>query len=170
MKIMFYILKLYIMLETYSQKTYNLLTNSRFWMILLAIIFFLILAGYVYRSYVSPMVDKEFIPNDEFPKKIDDSDGEEVIIYMFTVEWCPHSKKALPIWEELKEKYSGEKYNGYLIKFIEIDGEENVDLTDKYKVEGFPTIKLIKGNQVIEYDAKPTKEHLEEFLSSTLAR
>jgi thiol-disulfide isomerase/thioredoxin len=151
------------------EKISDLLTNTRFWLILLAIIFFLFLAGYVYKSYVSPIIKKEFIPNDEFPQKQEDNqEGGEVLIYMFTVEWCPHSKKALPVWEELKEKYNGKKYNKQLLKFITVDGEENTDLADKYKVEGFPTIKLVKGNQVIEYDAKPTKEHLEEFLKSTL--
>ncbi len=151
------------------EKISDLLTNTRFWLILLAIIFFLFLAGYVYKSYVSPIIKKEFIPNDEFPQKQENNqEGSEVLIYMFTVEWCPHSKKALPVWEELKEKYNGKKYNGQLLKFITVDGEENTDLADKYKVEGFPTIKLVKGNQVIEYDAKPTKEHLEEFLKSTL--
>jgi thiol-disulfide isomerase/thioredoxin len=154
------------------EKVSTLLTNSRFWMILLAVIFFLFLAGYVYNSYVSPMIKKEFIPNDEFPQKQSSKegggDGGEVLIYMFTVEWCPHSKKAVPIWDKLKEKYNGKKYNGQLLTFIKVDGEENADLADKYKVEGFPTIKLVKGNQIIEYDAKPSKEHLEEFLKSTL--
>jgi thiol-disulfide isomerase/thioredoxin len=151
------------------EKISHLLTNTRFWLILLTIIFFLFLAGYVYKSYVSPIIKKEFIPNDEFPQKQkDNQEGGEVLIYMFTVEWCPHSKKALPVWEDLKEKYNDKKYNGQLLKFITVDGEENSDLADKYKVEGFPTIKLVKGNQIIEYDAKPTKEHLEEFLKSTL--
>ena len=85
------------------------------------------------------------------------------------MQWCPHSKNAMPIWNELKEEYGGSNaFNGYKINFVEIDGEENPDLADKYKVEGYPTIKLLKGNQVIEYDAKPTKEHLKEFLNSTL--
>ena len=107
------------------EKVSALLTNSRFWMILLAIIFFLFLAGYVYSYYVSPMVKKEFIPNNEFPQNKEDNgdDGGEVLIYMFTVEWCPHSKKAIPIWNELKEKYHGKKYNGQLLTFINVDGE-----------------------------------------------
>lgn len=155
------------MIENITEKAYKVLTNSRFWMILLAVIFFLFLAGYVYKMYVSPIVQKEFIPNEEFPEKPDDGGGE-ILIYIFTVEWCPHSKKAIPVWEELKEKYNGKKYNGQTLSFIQVDGEENSDLADKYKVEGFPTIKLVKGNQIIEYDAKPTKEHLEEFLKSTL--
>ena len=60
-------------------------------------------------------------------------------------------------------------YNEYKLIFQQVDGEENPTLADKYKVEGYPTIKLVKGNQIIEYDAKPSLEHLKEFLNSTLA-
>jgi thiol-disulfide isomerase/thioredoxin len=161
------------MLAEIPNKAYSLMTNSRFWIILLAIIFFLFLAGYVYNTYVASMINKDFIANNEFPKDTDSGgDGgdskPDVIIYIFTVTWCPHSKKAIPVWNELKEKYNNKKINGQQISFIEVDSEENPDLADKYKVEGYPTIKLIKGNQIIEYDAKPSKEHLEEFLQSTL--
>lgn len=159
------------MLEDIQSGAYNLLTNTRFWMILLVIIFFLIVAGYVYNKYVTPMVDKQFIANNEFHNDDDEPSGNvpEVELIMFTVEWCPHSKKAIPIWNQLKEEYGGKTYNGYKIIFQQFDGEENPDLADKYKVEGYPTIKLLKGNQVIEYDAKPSLEHLKEFLNSTLS-
>ena len=162
------------MLEDIQLGAYNLLTNTRFWMILIVTIFFLIVAAYVYNKYVTPMVDETYIINNEFPKKQDDDSGgggsnyPEVDIYFFTVVWCPHSKNAIPIWESLKEEYNNKTFNGYKINFIQIDGEENPELADKYKVEGYPTIKLIKGNQIIEYDAKPSVEHLKEFLNSTL--
>ena len=54
------------MLENIQTGAYNLLTNTRFWMILVVVIFFLIVAGYVYNKYVTPMVDAKFIPNNEF--------------------------------------------------------------------------------------------------------
>ena len=157
------------MLDQIQNQAYTLISSSRFWMILLAVIFFLFLSGYVYTTYVSPMVNKnkEFVNNQEFVSN-SENNKEEVVIYMFTVTWCPHSKNAIPVWEELKEKYNGKEFNNYILNFIQIDGEENTELADKYKVEGFPTIKLIKNNQIIEYDAKPTMEHLEEFLKSTL--
>ena len=89
--------------------------------------------------------------NDEFPQKQEENkEGEEVLIYIFTVEWCPHSKKALPVWNELKEKYNGKKYNNQLLAFITVDGEENSELADKYMVEEFPTIKLVKGKDNIK--------------------
>ena len=116
------------------------------------------------------MVDKQFIANNEFHNDDEPSGNvQEVELIMFTVEWCPHSKKAIPVWNQLKEEYDGKTYNGYKIIFQQFDGEENSDLADKYKVEGYPTIKLLKGNQVIEYDAKPSLEHLKEFLNSTLS-
>lgn len=131
---------------------------------------FLCVSGYVYQKYVTPLTDEKYIANNEFIKKSDEQDkSEDIDIYFFTVIWCPHSKKAHPVWNEIKEEYHNKIFNGYKLNFIEVDGEENQELSDKYKVEGFPTIKLIKGNQIIEYDAKPTVEHLKEFLNSTLS-
>ena len=158
------------MLDNIQSGAYDLLTSSRFWMILIVAIFFLIVAIYLYNKYVTPMVDNKFIPNNEFQQKSDDSDDvQNVELYIFTVNWCPHSKKAIPIWEQLKAEYSNKTFNNYNIDFIQVDGEENPSLADKYKVEGYPTIKMVKGNQIIEYDAKPSLEHLKEFLNSTLS-
>lgn len=159
------------MLDNIQSGAYDLLTSSRFWMILIVAIFFLIVAIYLYNKYVTPMVDNKFIPNNEFQQKSDDSDSDiqNVELYIFTVNWCPHSKKAIPIWEQLKAEYSNKTFNNYNINFIQVDGEENPSLADKYKVEGYPTIKMVKGNQIIEYDAKPSLEHLKEFLNSTLS-
>ena len=39
----------------------------------------------------------------------------------------------------------------------------------EYEVKGFPTIKLVKGKQIIEYDARPNKATLIEFVNSSLA-
>ena len=39
---------------------------------------------------------------------------------------------------------------------------------EKYKIEGFPTIKLIYNNKVYDYDAKPTKEHIIQFINTVL--
>lgn len=155
------------MLENIQENAFNLLSSSKFWMILIVILVFISVAVYVYNKYVTPLIEPKYVANKEFTSTNEDDNGNVEII-IFTVEWCPHSKKALPIWEEFKNIYPNKKYNGYTLIFTEINGEENPDMADKYKVEGFPTIKLIKGNQVIEYDAKPSLVHLKEFLESTL--
>ena len=45
---------------------------------------------------------------------------------------------------------------------------DKVKMIETYKIEGYPTIKLIKDNQVIDFDAKPTKETLGKFLNTVL--
>ena len=90
----------------------------------------------------------------------------------FYVDWCPHCKTAKPDWEELKSEYENKTINGYNIKFVDINcTEETVEIEkmiNKYNIEGYPTIKLLKDGQIIEYDAKPSKDTLIQFLNSVL--
>ena len=91
---------------------------------------------------------------------------------MFSVDWCPHCKTAKPEWESLKQEYQGKTINGYVLIFTDVnctnESPEVEKLMNTYKVEGYPTIKLLKDGQVIEYDAKPTKATLTQFLNSVL--
>jgi hypothetical protein len=41
-------------------------------------------------------------------------------------------------------------------------------MADRFNVTGFPTIKLDKHGEIIEYDAKPDKENLLDFLKKVL--
>jgi protein-disulfide isomerase-like protein with CxxC motif len=72
----------------------------------------------------------------------------------------------------METEYENQTINGYKVKFTEIncttESEDVEKLMNKYNIEGFPTIKLIKDGQIIEYDAKPTKESLTEFLNTVL--
>lgn len=93
-------------------------------------------------------------------------------LMLFYVDWCPHCKTAKPEWNSLKEEYDGKVINGYTVVFEEYncttESGDVEDLINKYKIEGYPTIKLIKDSQVIEFDAKPTKSTLEQFLTTVL--
>ena len=41
-------------------------------------------------------------------------------------------------------------------------------MVKQYNIEGYPTIKLLKDGQVIEFDAKPTQKTLDQFLNTVL--
>jgi thiol-disulfide isomerase/thioredoxin len=91
-----------------------------------------------------------------------------VNLMLFYVDWCPHSKSAISEWELLKEEYNGKNVNGYTIMFEEYNcTRENENLISKYNIKGFPTIKLIKNDQIFEYiePSKPTKNTMEQFLN-----
>ena len=105
---------------------------------------------------------------DHDPDNPDIDPGELAELMFFCVKWCPHCKKAKPEWNKVMEKFDNKKINGVTVYFKEIDCEDDEELANEYKVDSYPTIKLIKGDQVIEYNAKPEAEILEEFLFTTL--
>ena len=88
------------------------------------------------------------------------------------MKWCPHCKKAEPEWNKLVTKFENKTINKSKIFFKRIDCEDDEALADEYGVEGYPTIKLVvndeKGERIVEYNAKPNAETLEEFLRSQL--
>ena len=106
-------------------------------------------------------------------KTIGDHDaGKPAELLLFSANWCPHCKTAKPVWNELSKDYEDKMINGFRVIFTNVDCSEETGeverLMDKYKVEGFPTIKLVKDGQVYDFDAKPTRASLEQFLNSVL--
>jgi thiol-disulfide isomerase/thioredoxin len=106
------------------------------------------------------------------PGETSNVSSSEAEIIFFYANWCPHCKAAMPHWDEVKKQYDGKTINGYMLVFTKVDCSEETSkikkLTDEYDVEGYPTIKLVKNGEVIEYDAKPTKDTLEKFINSVL--
>ena len=145
--------------------------NTSTIIIIVAIILFSILAGFYYYFYVSPKMNTKYHANSE-QVPIGYGNGNNAELLFFYADWCPHCKSAKPIWNEIKSEYENKLMNGYKVSFTEINCSEETAEVDKlmnqYNVEGYPTIKLIKDGQVIEYDAKPTKETLTQFLNTVL--
>ena len=144
--------------------------NWNFIGIMLAVILLILVILYVYQQYIAPKMNPDYVANKEW----DDSSAtsnSEIDIMMFTADWCPHCKKAKPIWEDFFNTYDGKVVNGYKINVKTINCTNDNDakvqnLLNKYKVEGFPTIKMIKNGEVYNYDAKPDKESLKQFLNT----
>jgi thiol-disulfide isomerase/thioredoxin len=105
------------------------------------------------------------------PSDSSDSSKNAELLFFYT-DWCPWCKRSKPEWEEMRTEYEGKTINGYVVKFKEIDctneTEETERLIDKYKIEGYPTLKLLKDGNVIEFDAKVSKENMVEFLNTML--
>ena len=121
----------------------------------------------MYRRSVAGKLNKKYVANNEFSQN---SRGNMTAdIYFFYTEWCPHCKTAKPVWADFKNQIGDKKVNGVALNFIEVDCDKDTETSDKFNVKGFPTIKLVRGNQIIEYDAKPTTQNLLEFVNSSLA-
>jgi len=148
-------------------------TSSITLLIVGAIILFGIISIFYYYYYVAPQMKTKYSHNSEDNMNSNGSSGGQTAeILFFFADWCPHCKAAKPIWNDLKSEYENKTINGYQILFTEIDCSTETAEVDKmmnkYNVEGYPTIKLLKDGQVIEYDAKPSKATLTQFLNTVV--
>ena len=159
--------------ESSASALKSIIFNKKFIIILFVATVFLAVAFYVYNTYISPQMDPDYVPNREFTDKAEDKLSD---LYFFTADWCPYSKKAKPIWDKLKKQYDGKSINNTHLRFIEMDGEKNEKEMENFenkflngkKIEGFPSIYMVKNDQVIEYEAKPNYEILKQFIESVL--
>ena len=151
----------------------GMLFNKKFIIILVVIAIFIGVAFWVYTTYVAPSINPDYDPNREFT----DGEGSNTAdLFMFSVDWCPYSKAAKPVWKKLTEKYNGQEVNGTLLQVKEIDGDKQAqeleNFESKYlngkKIDGYPSIYMVKDDKVVEYEAKPKLDTLKEFINSVL--
>jgi thiol-disulfide isomerase/thioredoxin len=136
--------------------------------IIILIILFSVISYYAYQAYyVKPIKKKEIddAANSTYDKKI--------YVHYFHVDWCPHCKKADPEWNTFSGKFNDTVIKGYTIKCIDNnctnDEDESVsDLIERYNIDSYPTIKMEKDGQIIEFDAKITSTALGKFVDSVV--
>jgi len=142
-----------------------------------SLVLFLAVSYYVYVTYAVPILNKQKQANLEHTMSDGIIGSNTAEVMFFFADWCPHCKKAKPEWNKLKQSSlvgSGKVVNGYTIVYTEVDCTDDKNSAvqeklNKFRVEGFPTIKLIKGTEVIEYDAKPDEDTLTQFLTTALS-
>ena len=139
--------------------------KKRLAIIVVVLVLFIGISYYVYVNHVAPKLNPDFVPNKEL---VPEGETTEAELYFFYTEWCPHCKKAKPAWKQLKDEYEGKQINGVTVHFKDIDCDKDEKTADEFNVEGYPTIKLVKNGEVIEYDAKVDYDTLVEFLNTSL--
>lgn len=147
---------------------------------------FIGLAYYVFSKYIEPRYSSRYVQNKEFVQE-EPEPNYDVDVYLIYTTWCPHCKKLLDTngdWSQIRNRWNGKKVkNKYRINFNQIDGDNTKEVkefevkylngnqdngTNNVKIESYPTIYLIKDNQVIEFDANPTLDKFTNFLNSVI--
>lgn len=77
---------------------------------------------------------------------------------VFYAPWCGYCKQVLPIWDQLEKtiKHSN---------IVKIDCVARPDICKKFDIQGYPTIKYFKNNEIIEYRGPRKLESFVEFLN-----
>lgn len=157
------------MLDSIKENLSNIFSNKKSLMIIGLTLLFIIIAIYTYKTWIVPRLSSnDYVENQELIIEDENNQGGVVELYFFYTEWCPHCKTAKPIWNKFKQEIGENKIKGKTINFIEVDAEKESGLANQFKVEGYPTIKLVDNNKIIEYDAKPELDTLHQFLNTSL--
>merc|ERR1712226_499354 len=89
-------------------------------------------------------------------------DTEKNVLVEFYAPWCGHCKQLVPVWDKLGEKYA--EHASIVIAKMDSTANE----LEEIKVQGFPTIKLVKSgtNEVIDFDGERTEAGFVKFLEA----
>ena len=83
---------------------------------------------------------------------------------LYYANWCGHCKVLKPTWQQLIES---DKFKGK-VQFEEVEADENPEKIQEQQIEGFPTIKITKDAETVEYQGDRTIEDLEKFLDENI--
>jgi thiol-disulfide isomerase/thioredoxin len=102
----------------------------------------------------------------------DGGSGSNPKLTMYYVDWCPHCTKAKPEWTSFKNAFGGKETNGFKIICNEVDCTEtnttNSPLIQKFGVDSFPTVKMVKADKQIAFDSRITNDTLTKFVTTML--
>ena len=92
--------------------------------------------------------------------------SNEIVIALFYADWCPHCVSFKPDYKKAMTKLNGKSHKGKNMRFEMVDCDKHKNLSKKYDVNGFPTVKILNGDgSTAEYKGERTYEGLTEYFS-----
>ena len=86
------------------------------------------------------------------------------VLIDFFADWCMPCKMFAPVFEGVAEDYEGK------VKFVKVNIDEAPELAQKYLVMSIPTLKLVKGEELLgSFVGAMTTEELEDWVEEHLA-
>ncbi|XP_016050977.1 PREDICTED: protein disulfide-isomerase A4 [Miniopterus natalensis] len=140
----------------------------------LVVVYYSVDFSFDYRAgKLKPVIKSQPVPkNNKGPVKVVvgktfDSivmDPKKDVLIEFYAPWCGHCKQLEPVYASLGKKYKSHKN----LVIAKMDATANDITSDRYKVEGFPTIYFApsgdKKNPIKFEDGNRDLEHLSKFI------
>jgi len=92
----------------------------------------------------------------------------ECVVALFYADWCPHCVNFKPHFKKAMSSLNGKTgKDGKKMRLEMVDCDADKNISKKYDVSGYPTVKLINDDgQQVEYGGERTYEGLRKYLVS----
>jgi thiol-disulfide isomerase/thioredoxin len=139
---------------------------------IVVLIIFLIVAAQFYPAFAQKNASNKDASDAKDVANADRRSNVATVIF-FNVDWCPHCKTALPEWKKFESQYKGKVINGYKIECTNMNCTDESDanvttVIQKYNIESYPTVKMLKGTDIINFDSKITSTTLSQLVNTML--
>ena len=131
------------------------------------VVMLIIISTFLFYNFVLPLIDKKRLDNTSNANLRDST----LDVRYFFANWCPVCVKAKPEWLKFVDKYDNKRLNGFKIHCISVDCTNDkdpliIDAMSSFNIEHFPTIKIVKDKETIDYEGKTTMQNLEQFINN----
>ncbi|PAA71096.1 hypothetical protein BOX15_Mlig025167g1 [Macrostomum lignano] len=93
--------------------------------------------------------------------------SHEFVLVFYYAPWCPHCKDSKPKFEKAAKDLEAKPVAGNILAAINCDQKDNQKLCEDEKVEGYPTIRLMKKREMwAEFEDEIEAKPLLDFISN----
>ncbi|XP_053715667.1 protein disulfide-isomerase A4 isoform X1 [Synchiropus splendidus] len=82
-------------------------------------------------------------------------EGKDTVLVEFYAPWCGHCKQFAPEYEKIAQAL---KENDPPIPVAKVDATEAKTVSGRFDVSGYPTIKIFKNGEPVDYDGARTQD------------
>ena len=99
------------------------------------------------------------LPMAQLPNSTDEN---TIVILNFNTSWCGHSTKFQPIWDEFTDSLNYIPNKNIKAFDIKCDDNKNEALCKQFNVEGFPSVIIVRNNDIIPYNGPRSVVNLQD--------
>ena len=117
--------------------------------------------GYIRTDIQDPIVTPDVAVT---PDLLNNSNTDEntIVILNFNTLWCGHSTKFQPIWDEFTDSLNYIPNKNIKAFDIKCDDDKNAGLCKQFNIEGFPSVIIVRNNDIIPYNGPRNVVNLQE--------